>query len=72
MAPTEVHRLNIEVATLRDRVQWLDANARGANSAISELSEGIARLGEAIVILDARLTLVIDALDARALQPSES
>jgi hypothetical protein len=70
MAPTEVHRLNIEVATLRDRVAWLDTNARGTNTAVSELHEGIERLGEALVIIDARLTLVIDALDAR-LQPSE-
>ena len=61
---TELHRLNIEVAELCERVAWLDANARGCNAQVRAQAETIAQLAEAFTILDARLDLIISALDA--------
>ena len=64
---TDLHRLNIEVAELNERVRWHDENARGLNAAVRAQTEAIAGLAEAFTILDARLDLIISALDAATL-----
>lgn len=64
----DLHRLNIEVAELCERVAWHDTNARGTNAVVRAQAEAIAGLAEAFTILDARLDLIISALDATLIE----
>jgi hypothetical protein len=58
-----VRALGIETAHLRLDIDRLDHNDRANQAAIAHLTSNVEALNEAYVILDARLSLIIDALD---------